>query len=89
MLFDKANYIIAHQVDCAVKEDCILIKVICSKTDLFTLLVLYILRVQKQQKGKTYILVLTSSVSASVTTSYFLSKFVTKMLKIITMLPDA
>ena len=37
-LFDKADYTMTHQVDCAVKEDRALIKVICSDTDVFVLL---------------------------------------------------
>ena len=37
-LFDKADYTMKHQVDCAVKKDRALIKVICSDTDAFVLL---------------------------------------------------
>ena len=37
-MFDEADCIITHQVDCAVKENHALIKVICSDTDVFVLL---------------------------------------------------
>ena len=37
-LLDNADYIITHQVDCAVKEDHALIKVICSDANVFVLL---------------------------------------------------
>ena len=37
-LFDKADYITTHQVDFAAKEDCALIEVICSDSNVFVLL---------------------------------------------------
>ena len=37
-MFDEEDCIIQHQVECALKEDCALIRIICSYTDVFVLL---------------------------------------------------